>query len=200
MSTQNKARTGQITASRKLYSIHAWPNGREFVGKIEARKADYQLAFTPRAATIVNRKLVLNGSITIKSPNGQQHKADNVIATLLATQGSASVAPPLPRSFAQSIKPATSVPETSLVITEATGELGSVGVMYLKLSGLDGKALRVPMDLNGVQLNVRLSPASETERDLQWLYSALIGATMGDSPNEENAANYLAEINRILKS
>jgi hypothetical protein len=197
---QNKARTSQITTRRKLHSIHAWPSGREFTGKIEAGKTNYQLAFTPRSATIVNRKLVLNGSITIKSPNGQQHKADNVVATLLATQSSASIAPPVPRSFAQSIKPATTVPDTSLIITEATGELGSVGVMYLKLSRLDGKALRVPMDLNGVQLNVRLIPASETERDLQWLYSALIGATMGGSPNEENAANYLAEINRILKT
>jgi hypothetical protein len=167
---------------------------------IEARKTRYQLAFTPQTATILNRKLVLNGSMTIKAPNGQKRVADNVVATLLAIQGSASSPPPPPRSFAQSIQPATAVPETSLVITEATGDLGSVGVMYLKLSGLEGNALRLPVDLNGVQLNVRLSPASETERELQWLYSALAKATMGDSPDEQNTTNYLTEINRILKS
>jgi hypothetical protein len=196
---QNKARTSHITTRRKLYSIHAWPNGREFTGKIEAGKTNYQLAFIPRTASLINRKLVLTGSITMASANGQKQKADNVEATLLATQSSASIAPPVPRSFAQSIKPATTVPDTSLIITEATGELGSVGVMYLKLSVPAGKALRAPVDLNGVQLNVRLNPASETERDLQWLYSALIEATVGDSPNEQNASRYLAEINRILK-
>jgi hypothetical protein len=193
-------RQNNPTESRKLYSLHVLPSGRDFTGTIGIGKANYRLTFAPRTASVVNRKLVLTGTVTVQSPGGQKRVADKVEATLLATQGSAAQAPALPRTFAQSLKPATTVPDSSMVITEATGDLSSVGVMYLKLSTLNGKALGVPLDLSSVQLNARLLPGSEVERDLQWLYSALVIANLSKSPDEQAATNYLAEINRILKA
>jgi hypothetical protein len=179
----------------KLYSIHALPSGRDFAGVIEAGTAKYQFNFSPRTAAIVDRKLVLAGSVTVKAAKGGKRMVDKVEATLLATQGSAGPTPPVPRSLDPKYRPAFSSPP----VTEATGEFGSVGVIYFKLSGLDGKAAGLPFDLSDTQLNARLYSTSEVERDLQWLYSALVRATLGESPDEKSASAYLAEINRILK-
>jgi hypothetical protein len=179
----------------KLYSIHALPAGHGFSGVIEAGRAKYQFNFSPKTAAIVNRKLILAGSVTVKAPNGGKRTVDKVEATLLATQGSAGPAPPMPRSLTPPERP----PFSSPPVTEATGEFGSVGVIYFKLSGLDGKAAGLPFDLSDTQLNARLYSTSEVERDLQWLYSALVRATLGESPDEKSASAYLAEINRILK-
>ncbi len=196
MFTQKKTSATKSTETRKLYSIHALLSGRDFVGNLGTGKARYQLTFTPKTAEIDNRKLVLTGSLTLKSPNGQRRAADNVKATHLSTQGSAASAPPVPRSLDPTLKPENNSSQS----TEATGDLSSVAVMFLKLSALDGNALGAPVDLSNLQINARLYPASEVERDLQWLYSALIRATLGESPNEKNATGYLAEINRILKA
>jgi hypothetical protein len=187
--------TKSVKKISKLYSIHALPSGREFSGVIEAGRAKYRFNFSPRTAAIVDRKLVLAGSVTVKAPNGGKRTVNKVEATLLATQGSAGPTPPMPRSLAPPNRPTFSAPP----ITEATGEFGSVGVIYFKLSGLDGKAAGLPFDLSDTQLNARLYSTSEVERDLQWLYSALVRATLGESPDEKTAARYLAEINRILK-
>jgi hypothetical protein len=179
----------------KLYSIHALPSGRGFSGEVEAGRAKYRFEFSPRSAAIVDRKLVLAGSVTVKAPNGGKRTVNKVEAKLLATQGSTGPAPPAPRSITPPARPAIS----ALPITDATGGFGSVGVIYFKLSGLDGKAAGLPFDLSNTQLNARLYATSEVERDLQWLYSALVRATLGESPDEKAAASYLAEINRILK-
>jgi len=179
----------------RLYSIHALPSGREFSGVIEAGRAKYQFNFSPRAATVVDRKLVLTGSVTVKAPKGGKRTIDKVEAKLLATQGSAGPTPPAPRSIDPKFIPAFSSPP----ITEATGDFGSVGVIYFKLYGLDGRASGLPFDMSDTQLNARLYATSEMERDLQWLYSALVRATLGQSPDEKAASVYLAEINRIFK-
>jgi hypothetical protein len=195
MFTQKK----NATVDRRLHSIHALPNGREFTGKIESGKANHQFTFTPKTAASANGRLVFTGSVRVKAPTGQLRTADNVTATLLATQGSITAPPPMPGGLPPSLNPPQPDLSESLPITDWTGHLGSVGVMYLKLSSLDGRALGVPMDLSLVQLNVRMYPASEIERDLQWLYSALLEAMHGEQRDEQRAAAYLNEINRMLK-
>ena len=182
----------------KIHSIHVLPKGRDFTGKVEAGNASYQLTFSPRSVKVTDRRLVLTGNVTIKLPNGQTRKADNVTATLLATQGSVNSPPPVPHTLDPSLKPAIGASSDLLPITEATADLGSVGVMYLRLSALEGKPLGIPLDLSNVQLNARLYATSETERDLQWLYSALVQSTLGAARDERAATGYLAEINRIL--
>jgi hypothetical protein len=200
MFTQKKNAAKNALAGQKLHSIHALPNGREFTGKIEADKSSYQFIYTPQAVAAVNGRLVLTGSVEVKGPEGRMRTADNVTATLLGTQGSITSPPPMPRDFAPSLKPPQPALSETAPITDWTGHLGSVAVMYLKLSSLDGRALGVPLDLSSVQLNVRLFPSSEFERDLQWLYSALVEAMHGEQRDEQRAAGYLSEINRRLKA
>lgn len=200
MFTQKKNATSKVPADRRLHSIHALPNGREFVGKIVIGRASYQFTFAPKTAAAANGKLVLTGAVKVKSPGGQQRAADGVTATLLATQGSINSPPPMPRRFAESLRPPLSEPSGSLPLTDWTGRQGSVAVMCLKLSPLDNRALGVPAELSSVQLNARLYATSEVERDLHWLYSALAEAMYGQQPNEQLAADYLGAINHILKS
>ena len=189
------------TTTRKLHSIHALPSGRDFSGVIEAGRVKYRFTFSPDNVRVEQSKFILTGIVTASAPNGRKYQAKNVTATLLATQGSASSPPPFPRSLEKTVKPTESTEQDdSLPRTEATGVLSSVGVIYFKLSSLSGKQLGVPFDLSKTQLNVRLYPRSESERDLQWLYSALVLVTLGESQDEKKAESYVTEINRILKA
>jgi hypothetical protein len=192
--------TQKRKVANKIHSIHVLPNGAGFAGKIEAGGSSCHFAFTPKAAASEPGKLVLTGVVKVKSPGGRQRVANDVTATLLATQGSITGPPPMPRQFAESLKPPLPAPSGSLPLTDSTGHLGSVAVMYLRLSPLDGRALGVPADLSAVQLNARLYATSETERDLHWLYSALVEATQGEHKNERLAGDYLDAINRVLKA
>ena len=83
--------------------------------------------------------------------------------------------------------------------TEATGRRGFVGVMYLKLSPLDGGALGVSADLHEVQLNARFAPTSAVERELQYLFSGLVMAVNGEKPDEKRASAFVEAINKTLK-
>ncbi len=199
MFTQNKNATNKTSTGHKLHSIHVLPQGREFTGKIEVGRGNYQFTFTPKTAASVNGKLVLMGGVKVKTPAGRQRTVDGVTATLLATQGSITAPSPMPKDLASSLRPPQPAISES-PITDWTGHLGSVAVMYLKLSPLNGRALGAPVDLSSVQLNARMFPTSEIERDLHWLYSALVEAMDGESRDERRAAAYLAEINRILKA
>jgi hypothetical protein len=171
----------------RLHSLHALPDGAAFTGAITPR---LQFTFAPKSAAVAHGKLTLTGEVTVKSPAGLK-RAANVTATLAATQGSIQPAPPAPRDVPETLKPAFTPPAT-----DATGPASSIGVLYLKLAPLDGRALGVPMDLGAVQLNARLHPQSQLERDLQWLYSAwLLAAHDG---NDSLAGESIREINRRL--
>jgi hypothetical protein len=192
--------TQERSAANKIHSIHVLPNGAGFAGRVEAGGSSRQFAFTPKAAALASGKLVLTGVVEMKSPGGRRRAAENVTATLLATQGSITGPPPMPRQFSESLKAPVPAPSGSLPLTDSTGHLGSVAVMYLRLSPLDGRALGVPADLSAVQLNARLYATSEIERDLHWLYSALVEATQGEHKNERLAADYVDAVNRILNA
>jgi len=192
--------TQKKNATNKIHSIHVLPNGNGFAGKIEAGRSSYQFAFTPKTAASANGKLVLTGSVTVKAPTGRRYAVDDVTATLLATQGSITAPPPMPERFSGYLKAPLPAPGGSLPLTDWTSHTGSVAVMYLKLTPLDGRALGVPADLSSVQLNARLYATSEIERDLHWLYSALAEAMHGERPNEQLTADYLDAINRVLKT
>jgi len=180
-------------AARKLYSAPGLLRGREFVGEFEAQGRAYQFTYAPAAAAVSGGRLELTGRFAVG-----RRAVENVKATLAATQGGLGVAPARPRSFPArtpsdqvGVTPeADRVAPDVLPLTEATAERGFVGVLYFRLSPLDGRALGVPLDLGGVQLNARLAPTSDLERELQWFYSEIV-AGRGD--------DYLAEINRLLK-
>jgi hypothetical protein len=186
--------------AKKIHSIHVLPNGAGFAGEIKAGGLSHQFSFTPKTAVTSNGNLILTGVVKAQLASGRQRVANDVTATLLATQGSITSQPPMPRRFSESLKPPLPTPSGSLPLTDSTGHSGSVAAMYLRLSPLDGRALGVPADLSAVQLNARLYATSEIERDLHWLYSALVEATQGEHKNERLAADYLDAINHILNA
>jgi hypothetical protein len=85
-------------------------------------------------------------------------------------------------------------------MTENTGGRGYVGVLYFLLSPLDSRRLGLNYDLRKVQLNVRLAPVSDAERDVQWLLSSIAVALLGETRDEMRASRYLDELNRRLTS
>lgn len=200
MFTQKKsaAKPAPAVAARKIHSLHALPDGKNFVGNLVVGKNTHQFTFAPRTAELSGGKLKLRGTVTVKSPNGQKRTAENVEALLLATQGSILTAPPAPTSLPDGLRNAQQA-DKSLPMTEATADLASVGVIYFKLSPLDGRALGVPAEITALQLNARLYVTSELERDLQWYYSGLVVAMEAQS-DEPRARVFLAEINRVLQA
>jgi hypothetical protein len=198
MFTQKKSAEQKKSSERKLYSIPALLRERVFAGEFESHGATYGCTFAPATATLVGGRLELTGRFAVRRPSGGQFTAANVKATLAATQGGLGTAPGRPESFPArapsgqvGVTPeADRVAPDALPLTESTAERGFVGVMYFRLSPLDGRALGVPLDLSGVQLNARLAPTAEIERELQWYFSAVV-AGGGDE--------YLTEINRLLK-
>ena len=167
------------TASRKLHSIHVLQDDKNFSGKIETGRIGYKFTFSPSSAAIDDGKLVLTGVVTVKAPAGASRKVENVRATCMASQGNIQNAPAKPASIGASLKHPLPAQQADKPLTDATDNLSSAGVIYFKLSKLDGRALGVALDMSSVQLNARLNPKSQTERDLQWLYSAI---TAADNP------------------
>ncbi|MDX2041033.1 MAG: hypothetical protein SF097_07285 [Acidobacteriota bacterium] len=185
------------TQKRKLHSVHSLLIGREFTGEIETGQAKLKFAFSPSTAALTGGKIELTGTFSVKSAAGTR-KADNVKATLLATQGSIQSAPSPPAGATASLL--GKVHSGGLPATDATGSRSSVGVIYFKLSPMEGAKLGMPFDLSAVQLNVRLNPIDETARNLQFWFSVAVNAVHGESPNQDLASRSISEITGLLKS
>lgn len=172
--------------SAKLYSIFALQQDKAFTGEFETNKSKHKFTFAPQSARIENGKLELLGTFSIGA-----RKVSNVIATLVSSQGGLGTAPP-----AINARPIDSTP--GLPATEMTGTRGFVGAMYFHLSPIKASALGLTIDMSKVQLNARLFPTSETERNLQVLFSDVVAALYGASPNPNAATSHLAAINQII--
>ena len=187
------------TVSRlKLHTINVTPLGRELVGQIESGKSIWQFNFVPTLARLEDWRLVLSGAVTITPPIGRPRTVNGISAKLLATQGSTTLPPDPPAGIDPALVPPAEKSVNGLPLTEYTGNDGSIGVLFLKLSPLSGGATGIPYDLSGVQLNARLWANSTLERDLLWLYSALLMATQGPQADGQWAKGLLAEINKRL--
>lgn len=186
----------QAASQRKLHSIFVTPAERSLSGMIEIGKSRYGFDFSPQTVGLKDRRPVLQGRVTVTSPAGRKRTIDGVEAALLSSQGSITPPPSAPNT----LKQAAQRVERSLPATDWTDETSSVAAIFLKMSPLTGRSLGVPLDMSAVQINVRFYTTSETERNLHWLYSNLVFATMSDSPDEKLAGDYIAEINRMLKA
>src|SRR5262245_65942635 len=116
--------TQKRKAVNKIHSIHVLPNGAGFAGNIKAGGSIYHFAFTPKTAASLNGKLVLTGVVKAQSSGGRARVANDVTATLLATQGSITGQPPMHRKFSVSLKPPLQVPSGSLPVVDYMGRLG----------------------------------------------------------------------------
>ena len=196
MSVQAKKSTNRHSP-QKLHSIFGLLTGRYFAGEIETGKTKSHFTFSPTSAAVANGKLELTGRFTVKSGSGPARKAENVKATLLGTQGGLATAPTTPKGADAAML--GSITSVGLPATEATGVRGYVGVMYFKLSALNGPALGLPFDLGAVQLNGRLNPTDDTARALQFWYSVAVRAVHGEQAETSLVSRSVDEINQILK-
>ncbi len=210
----------------KLHSVGGLMTERMFSGGFDARGTAYKFSFEPMAAVLNDkRQLELTGRFIVASRRGTSRVAPNVRATLIATQGgigaspsrrqaltaatstSGNIATPqqkqeqakAPETKQEAPAPSVTAAPSALPVTEATGDLGFVGVMYFQFSPLDARALGVPIDLSRVQLNARLASTSELERDLQLLYSDVVAAIDGDKADPQAATRYVEQLNGVLK-
>lgn len=193
MMTQTKKSISQ----RKLHSVHSLLIGREFTGEIEAGKTKQRFAYLPASVALVNGKIELTGRFTVKV-TGQTHKTENVKATLLSTQSGIQASPPTPDGASASMLGA--VHSGGLPATDATGSRAYVGVIYFKLSAMEGAKLGLPFDLSAVQLNARLNPSDDIARALQFWFSVAVRAVLGSEPDNGLASESLSEINKLLKT
>jgi len=201
---------------RRLYSVAGLLQSRKFDGHFNARGETYRFSYAPSSAAIAGGKLELTGEISVRGPSGAARTAERVRATLVATQGAVASPPPRRQAAAEvmaSEQEQMRAPElgpgsdntqptstATTPVTESTGPLAHAGVLYLRLSKLDGATLGVPVDLGSVQLNARLAPESDADRDLVWLYSDLVSALYGARPDRAAASAPLAALNRALKA
>ncbi|MGH9800150.1 MAG: hypothetical protein ACRD82_07280 [Blastocatellia bacterium] len=185
--------TKKSSALRKLHSVHSLLIEREFIGEIASGK---KFVYSPASVALVSGKIELTGSFTIKSA-GQTRKAQNVKATLLATQGGIQAAPPTPKGATASML--GDVPSGDKPATDATGSRAYVAVIYFKLSAMNGAKLGVAFDLSGVQLNARLNPADDIARALQFWFSVAVRAVLGETQNSRLMLESFNEINKLLK-
>ncbi len=210
----------------KLHSVGGLMTERMFSGGFDARGTAYKFSFEPMAAVLNDkRQLELTGRFIVASRRGTSRVAPNVRATLIATQGgigaspsrrqaltaatstSGNIATPqqkqeqakAPETKQEAPAPSVTAAPSALPVTEATGDLGFVGVMYFQFSPLDARALGVPIDLSRVQLNARLASTGELERDLQLLYSDVVAAIDGDKIDPQAATRYVEQLNDVLK-
>jgi hypothetical protein len=188
-------------------------HGREFAGTFAVGARTYEFTYTPASAAVVDGKIELLGTFGIAGTN--RAPLSGVRAVLASTQGGLGEAPRVRRELlamtaqgaatttADAQDRASAAPAQTatggLPITEATDKLGFVGVMYLRLSPLDTRALGVAADLSAVQLNARLAPTSEIERELHWLYSGLVMAALGEPRDDRATKAHVDAINTLLR-
>jgi hypothetical protein len=177
--------------SRKLFSMAAVMQGRAFAGKFETESSACDFIFTPVSAALKQGKLELHGNLSLGQTGGMKREIRGARATLLATQGGIYG---VPAPLLARIKTA----DATLPVTEATGPRGFVGAMYFRLAPIDSKAAGLKIDLSRVQLNARLAPTSDIERQLQVIYTDLVAATFRTRPDTSAANEQLALLNRLL--
>jgi hypothetical protein len=185
------------TQAAKLHSIAAKMRGRSFQGNFDIAGINYSFTYSPATAAVAGRKLELSGGFTVIDgrPNARvpPHILNNVRAVLISAQGGLGAAPTrtnLPTDI--------STARPDLPVVESTGSLSFCGVLYFKLSSLDGRSLGIPADLNPLQLNVRLAPTDDAERNLQGVYSSIVDALYGKNADNRAAAAHVSLLNKLL--
>jgi len=180
----------------ELHSIAGMLRSRKFEGGFETAGTKYNFTYTPKRAVLSGNQLQLTGTLEIKAANARTPRSiDNVKATLLAIQGGIGN-PPQREKLPSDV----STKHPDLPIVESTGSISFSGVLYFKLSPLDGRGLGVAADMRQVQLNVRLAPVSDTERALQADFSSIADALYGKQIDSKWAESALSDLNKHLAS
>jgi len=203
-SQANEARRGK---DRRIHSIAGVQKDRGFVGRFEVAGAAYSFEYIPAKAEIASGKLSLIGELSVVDPLKKKQVRKNTRLVLQGTQGGLGGVPTLRVSLPASADAAaarrnqastSSGGDRPLPVTDSTGPLSFVGVMYLRFEPLAEQQLGVPADLSHLQLNARLYPANGTEETLQYLYSQITDALYGASPDPASANVFIKDLNQVL--
>jgi hypothetical protein len=181
----------------KVHSIAARMRERSFEGGFDIAGINYSFTYSPARAAVAGRKLELFGVLTVIDgrPNARvpPHSLNNVRAVLVSAQGGIGAAP-----TRTNLPVDISTAKPDLPVVESTGSLSFCGALYFKLSSLDGRSLGVPADLSPLQLNVRLAPTNDAERNLQGVYSSIVDALYGKNADNRAAAAHMSLLNKLL--
>ncbi|PYP89977.1 MAG: hypothetical protein DMF61_01890 [Blastocatellia bacterium AA13] len=202
MSFQEKRSISQSNRGRsslpRVYSIASVLKHDCFSGSFEAGGAEHGFLYTPSNAQTEGDRLHLTGLLTISDSGGRARSRRNIRAVLAASQGGIGTAPPRKHSPTIDARPREDDRRDPLPDVESTGRSSFCGVMYFKLESVNGPALGVKADLSAVQMNVRLAPTTDRERELHGAYSSLIEA-LAAKPMDRNTVELLTvELNRLL--
>ena len=178
----------------RLHSVPAILRGRQFKGGFEVGGSSYELTYAPASASVVGRRLQLQGRLTVKDSRGQTRTRERARATMVGTQGGIGTAPPRRQEHTSVVTATPQLPEV-----ESTGATSFCGVMYIHFEPLAGSALGVTADLSRVQLNARLAPVNDLERTLQAAYSSIIEALYGQKVDASAAVVEISELNKLLR-
>lgn len=197
--TQKQTKPGASARAEKLHSIAAMMRGRTFAGyfNVGGGNHNYYFSYAPAKAAVAGGKLEIIGGLSLAGAGSNfrlpPHELRDVRATLVAAQGGIGTAPPR-KKLAAEISPV----HPDLPVVESTGSLSFCGVLYLKLAPLDGRALGVPADMKQLQLNVRLAPVNDVERELQGAFSSIVDALYGKQADGDAATAAVSELNKLL--
>jgi len=203
-SQANETRRGR---NKLIHSIAGLQKDRGFTGRFEIAGAGYNFEYMPVKAEVVSGKLNLLGDLSVVDPQKKKQVRKNTRLVLQSTQGGLGGVPAPRVSLPASAEAAaarrnqtgtSSAGERPLPVTDNTGQLAFVGVMYLSFEPLAGPQLGVPADLSHLQLNARLYPANGTEETLQYLYSQVTDALHGPSPDSASANVFVKDLNQVL--
>lgn len=178
----------------RLHSVPAMLRGRYFRGNFEVGGSSYELTYAPASASVVGRRLQLQGRLTVKDSRGQTRTRERVRATVVGTQGGIGTAPPRRQEHTSVATATPQLPEV-----ESTGATSFCGAMYIHFEPLAGSALGVAADLSRVQLNARFAPVNDSERALQGAYSSIVNALYGQNIDASAAAVEISELNKLLR-
>ena len=180
----------------KVYSLPVLMSGNAFAGKLGTGQTTFNCRYKPASAEVSNGQLVLTGTLTLIGRDRRSRVESNVRATLSAIQGAINGSVLPPAEYAARVN--ASPEQAALPLTEFTDTRGFAGVIYLRLSPLDSRRLGVALDLSKVQMNCRLAPTSDLERELHWLYSAIANALLDEKKDEASAREYAQAITKRL--
>jgi hypothetical protein len=193
---QGQEKQGSAAKQKALHSIAAMQRARKFEGSFEVGNVKYNFSYAPKRAALNANKLQLVGTFNVSGPGDRASRNINdVKATLLAIQGGIGT-PPQREKMPSDI----STRHPDLPIVESTGSISFSGVLFFKLSSIDGRALGVSTDMSQVQLNVRLAPVSDTERALQADFSSIADSLYGQQIDSKWAESALNDLNKLLSA
>ena len=196
-SSQKQAQSGAGAKQATLHSIAAMMRERIFEGSFDVAGVRYIFTYSPAKGSVTGGKLELLGGLTVIDgrPNARvrPHDLRDVRATLVAAQSGIGTPPPRKKLPAD-----ISTARPDLPVVESTGSLSFCGVLYFKLTPLDGRALGVPADMRQLQLNVRLAPVNDGQRALQGAFSSVVDALYGKQVDGSAAEVAVSELNKLL--